>query len=247
MKAVAATVLCLVLLCCVDSGTGNPLDPDREAVVAEIAQLDFATIAGANTGPDNVRFDLSLPLVGNYETAISWSSTNEATIGLDGKISRSTVTDIAVTLTAHVSKGGYTDSKAFDLLVIRKVAVTWGNVQHPSSVTTTVGVQTDGIYGQVYAAGVTDSSGQGSGIIAQLGYGLNASDPTDVGWVWIDASYDADAGSNDEYVAKVTVSAVGTYAYAYRYSGDDGTTWVYCDTNGTPYNSSKSGVLTVTG
>ena len=35
--------------------------------------------------------------------------------------------------------------------------------------------------------------------------------------------------NNDEYMADVAIDMVGTFDYAFRFSGDGGTTWVYCD------------------
>ena len=109
--------------------------------------------------------------------------------------------------------------------------ISWGNVYSPYSTTTSVGVTTESIYGQVYSAGVTDNAGQGSGIWAILGYGPDGSDPADGGWTWVDATYNADSGNFDEYVATLTISTSGTYDYAFAYSGDQGNTWLYCDTN----------------
>ena len=50
-------------------------------------------------------------------------------------------------------------------------------------------------------------------------------------------------------MATLNVASAGTYAYAYRFSGDAGTTWTYCDTSGSstadPYSAVDQGVATI--
>jgi hypothetical protein len=92
--------------------------------------------------------------------------------------------------------------------------------------------------------------------MAQFGYGTFGSIPGD-DWQWVNASYNGDAGANDEldeYYASVTIHTAGTYSYAYRYSIDEGATWIYADLDGNNlgsnftngYSPSKAGTLTVT-
>lgn len=139
------------------------------------------------------------------------------------------------------------------------VVIEWGNIQFPYTTTTAVGVETEQIYGRVYAAGVTDVSdtGQGMGIIAQVGYGpdgsLPANDMTGQ-WIWFDAAYNSafdasidDTGA-DEYFGTILTTSAGTYDYAFRYSGNMGTTWLYCDIDlgsSDGYSPADSGSLSV--
>ena len=109
------------------------------------------------------------------------------------------------------------------------VFINWGNIEFPASTSTTVITPTTPIFGQVYADGVTELPGQGPGIIAQLGYGADGSDPALGGWTWVNATFNTDVINNDQYMATLTISTPGTYDYAYRYSGDGGVTWLYCD------------------
>jgi hypothetical protein len=173
-------------------------------------------------------------------------------IALDGTVSRSTSAEVDVTLTSTVAKNAASDSKQFLLTVIRRVDVSWGNVQYPASTTTGVNVATENIYGQVYAPGCTDldPGGQGPGILAQLGFGPTGSDPAAGGWTWVNAAYNGSfvaPGNNDEYMAVLLIPTAGSYGYAYRFSGDDENTWLYCDTDGTAngYSSAHEGTLTV--
>src|SRR5690606_30543229 len=91
------------------------------------------------------------------------------------------------------------------------------------------------IYGRVYAAGLTDQTNGNDvapNLLAQVGYGADGSDPAS-GWTWVDAmpnpGWDGSEPNNDEYQATLVAPAAGTHDYAYRFSGDGGATWVYCD------------------
>jgi hypothetical protein len=130
--------------------------------------------------------------------------------------------------------------------------VGWCNLQWPSSLHATVGVATEFIYGRVYAAGITEGAGQGAGVHGQVGYGASAAAPAT--WTWVDADYNVDVDglvpgglANDEYWQSLSVSAAGTYAYAYRFSLD-GTSWRYCDLDGTAvgeFSIDQAGTLVV--
>ncbi len=97
------------------------------------------------------------------------------------------------------------------------------------------------VYGRLYIAGLTDQSTANNlapNVIAAVGYGPDGSDPALGGWTWTSAvpnpGWDgAVAGepNNDEYQASMTIpsSAGSPYDYAYRFSGDGGGNWTYCD------------------
>jgi hypothetical protein len=112
--------------------------------------------------------------------------------------------------------------------------VDWCNIQWPYEMTVVVNNESDSIYSQVYEEGVTEPIGQGRGIKGQLGYGRAQDNPTidDKKWIWVDAKFNVDAGNNDEYFARLTPSEEGDFLYAFRYTMDDGNTWVYCDIDG---------------
>lgn len=129
-------------------------------------------------------------------------------------------------------------------------AVDWCSVLAPSSTSTTAGVPTEPISGSVRVAGVTDGPGQGSGVAGQVGMGPLDSDPvTDTGWVWSNAPYESDDGTDDVYASALAVFEPGTYAFAYRFSVDSGLTYLYCDADGSssvdPYSPTAQGTLTV--
>jgi hypothetical protein len=236
-------VLAAVVLC---SCSGPASLTDEEAVARDLAALTFEDFAGANTAEDNIRFDLALPASGANGTTIAWSSSAPGVIAVDGTLADNT-SETGVTLTATASRNLAADDKAFPLTVLERVALEWGTLQAPLSTTTAAGVASENIYGVVYELGVTDNPGQGSGITAQLGYGPDGSDPSAGGWTWTAATYNTDNGDNDVYRATLTIATEGFYAYAYRFSGDNGNTWLYCDSDGSDngYDPAKQGELTV--
>lgn len=120
-------------------------------------------------------------------------------------------------------------------------------LQSPASTSTQSGMASESIFGRVFEFGLTEAAGPAGEIHAQLGYGPSGSDPrTDPGWNWIDAAFDAQVGSADEYQAVIPGLSAGSYSYTYRFSFDT-TTWTYADLDGTTngFSSSQLGSLTV--
>ncbi len=111
-------------------------------------------------------------------------------------------------------------------------AVDWANLDSPASISMNAGDTTSAIYGKVYEPGITDTTGQGAGIIAELGYGADGSDPSSGGWTWVTANYDSDADSCDVYTATLTIGTGGTYDYCYRYRLATETEYIYADLDG---------------
>ena len=113
------------------------------------------------------------------------------------------------------------------------------NLQFPVAITDLEGAQVD-VYGRLYVAGLTDQSSVNNpavNVIGYVGYGPDGSDPaTDATWVWTAATPNAGwvgVGdpdvNNDEYVATMSLPLPGSYDYAFRFTGDGGTTFTYCD------------------
>ncbi len=112
--------------------------------------------------------------------------------------------------------------------------IEWCNTQWPAKLEATINQDSAWVYGRLYVPGVTDQVGEGSGVLAQVGYG--AQDETPVNWTtWTDAVYNTDVANdfgsfaNDEYRARLNASAPGLHRFAFRFSVDDGATWKYCD------------------
>ncbi len=112
-------------------------------------------------------------------------------------------------------------------------AFVWVNLQFPSILTETAGTPSENIYGRIYWEGYTNtSSGPVSGITAEVGYGPYQSDPTgNSNWVWTSANfnYSYPGETDDEYVGQLNFSTGGTYSYTYRFSTDNGATWLIAD------------------
>jgi glycosidase len=85
------------------------------------------------------------------------------------------------------------------------------------------------VYAQVYAQGLTDAPGQGSGILAEFGFGPNGSDPRD--WAWTSMHYNVDAGNNDEYWTEFIPESAGDFEYLARFSTNLGRDWTYAYTD----------------
>ena len=112
----------------------------------------------------------------------------------------------------------------------------WANFQWPGGGEGLLG-QDFWVYAQVYEPGVTDASGQGSGMHAQFGISPSNTNPSGDGWTWHDAVYNEDNGNNDEYWLnlKNVITETGVYYVASRFSLD-GSNWVYGG-----YNASGGG------
>jgi hypothetical protein len=120
----------------------------------------------------------------------------------------------------------------------------------PLTTTASVNTASEAIYGQIFEAGLTDTTvgGKAPGILAELGYGALGTDPTTTtGWRFVVASFNGEAGlnnSNDEYWATLTIGTANQYAYAYRFSFDSGLNFTYCDQgSGDGGSGSNAGLL----
>jgi len=127
--------------------------------------------------------------------------------------------------------------------------VSWANLQTPSSTSTYLGDTTEYIYGSVYIEGLTDTTGKGRAIKAQVGYGT---DPDPANWTqWNDMTYYTDDGSNnDEFNGELIPIAVDTFSYATRYDANWGSnnpnrSWTYGDLDANPYSEAQAGELFV--
>jgi hypothetical protein len=80
---------------------------------------------------------------------------------------------------------------------------------------------------------VTNQPGPAPTLRAQLGFGPTGSNPaSDPAWMWVDASFNTNAGNNDEFMASLLPETVGSYDYIYRYTTTAGRDWLYADLNG---------------
>jgi fibronectin type 3 domain-containing protein len=137
-----------------------------------------------------------------------------------------------------------------EVTALPHLTIGWANLQWPPSLTHTISAvdRTDNVYGQVWIDGVTNQPGATESLRAQLGFGPDGSNPDgNANWIWVDASFNVDAGNNDEFVASLLPESTGTFDYAYRYSTTNGRDWVYADLDGigNGYSPDQAGSLTV--
>lgn len=115
------------------------------------------------------------------------------------------------------------------------LVIGWANLQWPPTMTHVISIVnlTDNAYGQVWIDGATNQPGQTPTLRAQLGFGPEGSNPaSDAGWTWVDASFNVDAGNNDEFKANMLPEYTGVFDYLYRYTTTNGREWLYADLDG---------------
>ncbi|WP_298010687.1 MULTISPECIES: alpha amylase N-terminal ig-like domain-containing protein [Anaerolinea] len=201
--------------------------------------LAWSAVSGAG------RYDIYRSLVsgGGYQKVGETTSTTYTDTGL-ANATRYYYVVVAVNTTTLL-QSGYSN----EAMGLPRLTIGWANLQWPPSITHTIGTTpTEYIYGQVYIDGVTSLPGPTPGLLAQVGYGPDGSDPaTSTAWTWGDAEFNGNAGNNDEFRGRLLPEAVGTFDYAYRYSTDGGITWVYADLDGinNGYDPAQAGALTV--
>ncbi len=115
------------------------------------------------------------------------------------------------------------------------LTIGWANLQWPPTLTHTLSAtdRTDNAYGQVWIDGATSQPGPTPTLRAQLGFGPAGSNPAgNPAWSWVEATFNVDAGNNDEFVASLLPTAAGTFDYLYRYTTTGGRDWLYADLSG---------------
>ena len=126
------------------------------------------------------------------------------------------------------------------------------NLQYPPTASFVQGGNVT-VYGQIYKAGLTDTTtGQAPGISAWVGISPMGSNTNPNTWTtWIPATFNVESNNNDEYNATIGATlAPGTFYYATRFQLNGGAYFYggYTPTGGGFWNgtSNISGTLTVT-
>ncbi|MGB4596070.1 MAG: Ig-like domain-containing protein [Anaerolineaceae bacterium] len=142
---------------------------------------------------------------------------------------------------------GLVSSVSNEVSAMPAYTIDWANLQWPYTITHTIGITpTENIYGQVTIDGVTSLPGATPTLIAQVGFGPDGSLPEgNAAWVWSDAVFNAQSGSNDEFVGNLLPEQIGIYHYAFRYTTTAGESWYYADKDGGTYTLDQAGNLTV--
>ena len=168
---------------------------------------------------------------GSAITNITYSVGNGATgagvsglpTGVSGSFSGGTYTITGTPSVSGVYNYTVTTSGPSNCIVFITGTITvsetldFANLQFPSTATICQGA-TANVFGQVYEAGLTEAGGQGAGVTVHCG--VNATNTNPNTWAtWTAASFNAQSGNNDEYIAAIGSSlSAGTYYYAFRYS-----------------------------
>lgn len=99
--------------------------------------------------------------------------------------------------------------------------INWANLQWPPDGQIQVGGAFD-VYAQVFADGITNLVGQGTGIQAWIGFSTSNTNPG-IWTNWITAVFANDVGNNDEYIANIgtAITTPGIYYYASRFQLND--------------------------
>ncbi|GAP12334.1 glycosidase [Longilinea arvoryzae] len=233
-----------VLMTLTGSMPASPAAVTNLSIVGEgvgSINLAWTAVSGATS------YDIYRSLVsgGGYSFVTNLTGTGFTDSGLTNAVTYHYVVVSRNDATGLVS--GYSNEVAG----MPQLAIDWANIQWPSSITHTIGTTpTENIYGQVWINGITAAPGATPGLRAQVGYGPDGSSPDgNAAWQWVEAVFSVlyPGGNNDEFVASLTPETVGTFDYAYRYSGNNGQTWVYADLDGTAngYDPAQAGALVV--
>ena len=100
--------------------------------------------------------------------------------------------------------------------------VDYCNLQFPADGNLSVGTIFN-VFAQVYKAGVTEVAGPSSDIVSWIGYSTTNNHPSSADWSWVPATYNAQIGNNDEYMANIGSSLSShTYYYASRFQIEGG-------------------------
>jgi hypothetical protein len=150
----------------------------------------------------------------------------------------------------------YTPDQAGDLLSQTSHSIDWCRLQ-TATINQDQGTSATA-YGQLLITGLTDLDRTANNphpiVKGQVGYGPDASMPP-TSWTWVDAvpnpGWTPSNNPNDEYMATFAVPPMlgSPYDLAFRFSGDDGATWTYCDLDGTNnngYTVDQAGAMTST-
>ncbi len=202
-------------------------------LVFDLALTEF----GSTNPPELDGVDDKFAVVISTDGGITWTSANTLMLW-DNAGSANVYNDISHTgeeveidLTGYsgiIKIGFYGESTVTNadndlfidnVLLFADVTLDWYNLQWPGTATIKEwGNET--IYAQAYKDGVTDPEGQAEGIECWIGYSTEDTDPAT--WTeWVVATYNGDAGNNDEYKADLGFDQLleaGTYYYASRFS-----------------------------
>jgi glycosidase len=231
------------------TATGIDLTPpDAPAGLAITAETATEVSIAWNPVPGAAGYEVLVsPVTGGGYVPANATPITDTAFSITGLTTGSPVFVVVRALDDVGNAGGYSN----EVRGLPRYAIGWANLQWPPTLTHTISAidRTDDVYGQVWIDGVTSLPGPTPTLRAQLGYGPTGTAPDgNPDWHWVDATFNTDAGNNDEFVASLLPDAIGTFGYLYRYSTTGGAEWLYADLSGplTPgAEPVNPGVLTV--
>jgi len=199
--------------------------------------ITSSTIAGgsdgfAGTAPSATisvnRLNTTFAWDSSVPTAITWSpATNlftdaAATVAYVANANATTVYFKSSTAgvnnyIATATSGANCSVTATTAITAVDCAIPYANVQFPGAATIT-NCESQTFFARVFKAGVTEAAGQGAGIQAWIGRNTANTDPAT--WSeasWQLATFNVQAGNDDEYQATFGPSVAGTYYVASRF------------------------------
>jgi hypothetical protein len=240
-----------------------------------LVEIDLPALASAGT--IDVSFGLALPAVDLPQLASAYSfrvydAPALDTLALPALTSLSSTFEVsfapllprcvATRIADRLRANGWAGTDAIGGDLAPCESIDWCRFQGPLDVGAAAGSSLT-YYGRFYAGGFTDqgpSNQTAATLTAAAGVGPAGTDPATAAWAWTAAQPDptwdgpnAGEPDNDQWRATVTAPASGSYATAFRFSGDGGRTWQVCDRNagafsdGTQdgYQIANAGTLTV--
>jgi glycosidase/fibronectin type 3 domain-containing protein len=214
------------------------------AVTAERSEeLDLAWTAAA--GADSYDIYRSLVSGGGYGFLANTAASTYTDTGLENSVAYYYVV-VSRDDTNLLTSGASNEAMG---IPHHDLSSAWYNLQWPPEITHTISTltPTENIYGQLWIDGATGGAGPATGIMAQVGYGIFGTLPTDPGWMWVNMNYNGAAGNNDEYYGNLLPDMLGDFSYVTRWSSDGGQTWYYSDLSGPGTNGNPGAMHVIPG
>lgn len=205
----------------------NPLQTTLDVTVdATTENSNPATTEYAiqETGGQYVQGDGTLGATAVWQTAATWS-----TITVTGLTTSTTYTfQVKARNGANVETGfGSTASGT----TLAAQLVDYAVVQFPDTTQNILEGGSLTVYIRAYEPGLTTLSGEQSNLFGWVGYSATDDDPSNPGWTWVPATFNAEYGNDDEYQATLSGLPIGTYYYAGRFQIGTGP-FVYAGSGG---------------
>jgi glycosidase/fibronectin type 3 domain-containing protein len=156
-----------------------------------------------------------------------------------------------------VNQGGIESDPSNEASAVPSYPIEAASLDRPATLdyTITAAGRTNPAFGRITIAGITAQAGEIPGVLAQVGFGPQGTIPpagclpppadTCVAWTWVDMTFSADVGDQDEYSGTLKPETPGTYSYLVRFSTSQGETWVYGDLDAGTNGTNAPGTLTV--